>query len=444
MKSESFDGLIKTRRSFLRTTMFGAATSWTVPVFVQSTFSSLHAAAADAATQAVTGKDAPILVLVQLAGGNDGLNTVIPFADDEYHKARRTLAISAKASLKLDDRTGLHPSLPFFEKSFKDGALSILHGVGYPNPNRSHFRSTEIWTRATDANRVGTTGWIGRYFDNACPGEDPTVGVALVDRQPDAFVANKRPGIALKAPDLYRWMQGKGDGEEAEDVFRQMNSPDAEMGSAGGSIDMVAGGNGGPGLASASDALSFLERTGLDAQMSSDKVRELLRKSKVRAGYPGQPLGQSLQLVARMIEGGLPTRVYYVSHGGFDTHAGQENAHAQRLQQLNDSLEAFVKDLEAQGARDRVLIMTFSEFGRRVSENANGGTDHGAAAPLFVLGPKVKGGIIGAQPSLTDLDNGDLKFHTDFRSIYATVLENWLKTPSKPVLGREFAKLGFI
>lgn len=444
MKSESFDGLIKTRRSFLRTTMFGAATSWTVPVFVQNTFSSLHAAAADAATQAVTGKDSPILVLVQLAGGNDGLNTVIPFADDSYHRARRTLAIKEKAALKLDDHTALHPSLPFFEKSFKDGALSILHGVGYPNPNRSHFRSTEIWTRATDANKVGTTGWIGRYFDNACPGEDPTVGVALVDRQPDAFVATKRPGIALKAPDLYRWMQGRADGDEAEDVFRQMNSPDAEMGAAGGSIDMVAGGNGGPALGTASDALSFLERTGLDAQMSSDKVRELLRKSKVRAGYPGQPLGQSLQLVARMIEGGLPTRVYYVSHGGFDTHAGQENAHAQRLQQLNDSLEAFVKDLEAQGARDRVLIMTFSEFGRRVQENANGGTDHGAAAPLFVLGPKVKAGIIGAQPSLTDLDNGDLKFHTDFRSVYATVLENWLKTPSKPVLGREFKKLGFV
>ena len=444
MKSDSFDGLVKTRRSFLRTTMFGAATSWTVPVFVQNTFSTLHAAAADSATQAVTGKDAPILVLVQLGGGNDGLNTVIPYTDDSYHKARRTLAYKAADVLKLNDSTGLHPSLPFFEESFKDGGLSIIQGVGYPNPNRSHFRSTEIWTRATDANKVGTTGWVGRYFDNACAGEDPTVGIALVDRQPDAFVASKRPGIALKAPELYRWMQGRSDADEAGEVFRELNSPDAEMGSAGGSIDMVAGGNGGPTLGSAQDALSFLERTGLDAQLSSDKVRELLRKSKVRAGYPGEALGQSLQLVARMIEGGLPTRVYYVSHGGFDTHTGQANAHAQRLKQLNDALAAFMKDLEAQGARDRVMVMTFSEFGRRVQENANGGTDHGAAAPLFVFGPKVKAGIIGAQPSLTDLDNGDLKFHTDFRSVYATVLENWLKTDSKPVLGREFKNLGFV
>lgn len=444
MNSDSFDGLVKTRRSFLRTTMFGAATSWTVPVFVQNTFTCLNAAAADSATQAVTGKDAPILVLIQLAGGNDGLNTVVPFANDDYHKARRTLGLKAKDVLQLNDHTGLHPSLSFFEKSFKEGGLSIVHGVGYPNPNRSHFRSTEIWTRATDADKVGSTGWVGRYFDNACAGEDPTVGIALVDRQPDAFVAKKRPGIAMKAPDLYRWIQGSGDDGSAEEIFRDLNSPDAEMTSAGGSIDMVAGGNAGPSLATAADTLRFLERTGLDAQVSSDKIRDLLKKSKIRSGYPSQPLGQSLQLVARMIEGGLPTRVFYVSHGGFDTHAGQTGAHANRLQQLDEAVAAFMRDIKAQGAQDRVLVMTFSEFGRRVQENANGGTDHGAAAPLFVFGSKVKGGIIGQQPSLTDLDKGDLKYKTDFRSVYATILEDWLKTPSTPVLGKPFDKVAFL
>ena len=444
MNSDSFDGLVKTRRSFLRTSMLGAATSWTVPVFVQNTFSSLHAAAADSAVQAVTGKDAPILVLIQLAGGNDGLNTVVPISDDNYFKARPALAIKKAEARKIADNAGLHPSLSFLEQSFKDGQLSIVQGVGYPNPNRSHFRSTEIWTRATDADKVGSTGWIGRYFDNACSGADPTVGIALVDRQPDAFVAEKRPGIALKAPELYRWIQGAADDDSAEQMFREMNSPEAEMASSGGSIDMVAGGSSAQKLGTASDTLRFLERTGLDAQLSSDKIRELLRKSKVRAGYPGQPIGQSLQLVARMIEGGLPTRVFYVSHGGFDTHNGQANAHAARLKQLDEALAAFMKDIKAQGAQDRVLVMTFSEFGRRVQQNASGGTDHGTAAPLFVLGSKVKGGILGEQPSLTDLDKGDLKFKTDFRSVYASVLDDWMHTPSKPILGKSFNKVALL
>ena len=444
MNTDSFDGLIKTRRSFLRTTMLGAATSWTVPGFVQSTFLSMNAHAADSAVQATTGKDAPILVLIQLAGGNDGLNTVVPYADDNYYKARKVLGIKDKEVLRLGENAGLHPDLKFLHRAFQDGQLSVVQGVGYPNPNRSHFRSTEIWTRATDANRVGTTGWIGRYFDNACAGEDPTVGVALVDRQPDAFVAKNRPGIALKTPDLYRWMHGSDGAAEEEEMFRGMNAPDDDMSEAGSSISMVAGGNAGIGLGSAADSLKFLERTALDAQVSSDKIRELLAKSKVQVGYPGVPLGRSLQLVARMIEGGLPTRVFYVSHGGFDTHSGQKNAHATRLKQLDESLAAFQKDIAAQNASDRVVVMTFSEFGRRVQENANGGTDHGTAAPLFVLGGKIKGGLVGAQPSLTDLSNGDLKFNTDFRSVYATLLEQWLQTKSAPILGREFPKLAFL
>ena len=424
--------------------MLGAATSWTVPVFVQNTFLSLNARAADAAIQTATGKDSPILVLVQLAGGNDGLNTVVPHADDAYHSARPKLGLKKKDLLALNDHCGLNPNLRFLHKAFNDGGLSVVQGVGYPNPNRSHFRSTEIWTRATDANQVGSTGWLGRYFDNACQGADPTVGIAMVDRQPDAFMAEKRPGITLKAPESYQWLQGSGDDAGANEVFREMNAPDGEMDEAGGSIGMVAGGAGGPVLGSAADALRFLERTALDAQVSSDKIRELLRKSKVRPGYPGNPLAKSLQLVARMIEGGLPTRVFYVSHGGFDTHAGQAYAHGSRLKQLDEALAAFHADLAAQNATDRVLIMTFSEFGRRVKENANGGTDHGAAAPLFVLGPKIKAGLTGAHPSLTDLDHGDLKFHTDFRSVYATILENWLGTPSAPILGRKFDKLDFI
>lgn len=442
MNTPPRDGLVKTRRDFLRTSMLGAATSWTVPGFVQSTFTSMHAHAAQSAVQVADGRDAPILVILQLAGGNDGLNTLVPHADDAYHQARKRLALARKDLLDIDDHFGLHPKLAFMHRSLKEGQLAAVHGVGYPNPNRSHFRSTEIWTRATDADRVGSTGWVGRYFDNACQGMDPTVGVALVDRQPDAFVAEKRPGVALKTPELYSWMQGAKDDASAKSIFREVNAPEE---TAGNSIDMAAGGNsGGPALATAADALRFLERTALDAQVSSDRIREIMTRSKIKTSYPGTPLARSLQVVARMIEGRLPTRVFYVSHGGFDTHANQLGSHAIRLQQLDEALAAFFKDIKAQDESDRVLLMTFSEFGRRVQENANGGTDHGAAAPLFLLGGPVKGGLHGKVPSLTDLNKGDLKFSTDFRSVYATILEKWLQTDHQPILGRKFPVLDFL
>ncbi|MCB1097268.1 MAG: DUF1501 domain-containing protein [Verrucomicrobiae bacterium] len=445
--STGSSNLLSTRRSFLRNGMLGAATAYSVPAFVHNTFLSLNASAEGAAIQTDTGKDSPILVVLQLAGGNDGLNTVVPYADDAYYQARPKLGHKADALLKLNDHLGLSDALPFLHSIYDSGNLAIVQGVGYPNPNRSHFRSTEIWQAATDADEVSKTGWLGRYFDSCCQGAepDPSVGVALSKKQPQSFSAKKNPGISLSSPELYRWIRGGKSDELADSIFEELNSPDSDMqmeaDAGGGSIDENVGKSGGM---VGESTLDFLERTALDARLSSDEIVEISRKHKSKTKYPGSKLATNLSLVSRMIAGGLKTRVYYVSHGGFDTHRNQSQSHSRLIGEMDSALKSFMSDLKEQGNADRVTVMTFSEFGRRVEENASGGTDHGAAAPLFVLGGGVKGGIYGKHPSLTDLNRGDLKFNVDFRSVYATVLEQRLNTPAKAILGREFEKLAFI
>jgi uncharacterized protein (DUF1501 family) len=439
------DPTLHTRRKFLRTSMLGAAASWTLPVFLEKTFFTLDAMAAEAVTQAVTGKDGTILVVLQMAGGNDGLNMVVPFGDDTYYRSRPRLGIPAGQILKIDSYAGLNPKLPGLKSLFDEGHLSVIQGVGYPNPNRSHFRSTEIWQTASDADRNENEGWLGKYFDSCCAGADPTVGVAIGDQMPQAFVARTPTGVTFSKPEQFRWVPSekrKGPMNAEETFFRQLNGVNddaAPSANDGGSIGAI------PGDTKANQsAVDFLQRTALDAQLSSDKILAIARKYKSNMPYPQGQLAASLSLIARMIAGGLPTRVYYASQGGFDTHAGQLNTHDRLMTELNDSLSAFVADLKQQGNFDRVLLMTFSEFGRRVAENANGGTDHGAAAPMFVLGGAVKPGLFGKYPSLSDLDHGDLKFNTDFRSVYGTILDRWLKAPSQLVLGRKFSALPII
>ncbi len=429
--------MLSTRREFLRHTIIGAATAASVPGFISNTFAAEGDAIRDKATQANTGKDGEILVIVQLGGGNDGLNTVIPHNNDEYYKNRPTLARKGAGLNKITEDLSLNSNLKFVSSLYDEGQLGIVQGVGYPNPNRSHFRSTEIWETATDSNGVSDTGWIGRYFDAACAGEDPTVGIALRKNQPQSFGAKKLPGVSLDAPELYRWLHGGGEQAEAERLFAEINSPETPM--SGASITEVDGGMVG-GRAGESN-LEFLERVALDARVSSKEILRVASKYKSSVPYEGFPLARSLSLVSSMIAGGMPTRIYYVSHGGFDTHNNQAPSHDRLMTQLDSALKSFVTDLRKQGNDDRVTVMTFSEFGRRVKENQNKGTDHGAAAPLFVMGKPVTAGIYGEHPSLTDLYRGDLKFTTDFRSVYATVLEDFLKSPSKPVLGRDFDKL---
>jgi uncharacterized protein (DUF1501 family) len=437
---------LQTRRQFLRTSALGAAAAWTLPVFLERTFFALDAMAADALTQTVTGKEGTILVVLQMAGGNDGLNMVVPFADDAYYRARPRLGLPADGILKIDNYAGLNGKLIALKGLFDEGHLAIVQGVGYPNPNRSHFRSTEIWQTASDADRNVSEGWLGRYFDNCCNGAPPTVGVSIGEEMPQAFAAKTPTGVAFSRPEQFRWrssepLQGRMSAEEF--FFRQLNGSGGggeESGANdGASIGQITGQN-----TTDLNTLDFLQRTALDAQLSSDKILAIARKYKSNVPYPAGQLAAGLNIIARMIAGGLPTRVYYASQGGFDTHAGQVNTHERLMGEFNDGLGAFVADLKEQGNFERVLLMTFSEFGRRVAENANGGTDHGAAAPMFVLGGAVKPGLFGKYPSLTDLDHGDLKFSTDFRSVYGTVLDQWLKAPSQVVLGRKFSTLPIV
>ncbi len=438
---------LQTRRQFLRTSMLGAAATWTLPIFLEKTFFALDAMAADALTQTATGKDNTILVVLQMAGGNDGLNMVVPYADDIYYRSRPALGLHADKILKLDSYVGLNGKLTGLKALFDEGHLSVLQGVGYPNPNRSHFRSTEIWQTASDADRNESEGWLGRYFDNCCKGADPTVGVAIGEETPQAFAGKTPAGITFSRPEQFRWRsaeKAEGHMSAEEFFFRQLNgSPESEAApaaaSTGDSIAAISG-------KSKTDlsTIDFLQRTALDAQLSSDKILAIARKYKSTVSYPQGRLAASLSMIARMIAGGLPTRVYYASQGGFDTHAGQINAHERLMGELNDALTPFVTDLKQQGNFDRVLLITFSEFGRRVAENANGGTDHGAAAPMFVIGGAAKPGLFGKHPSLSDLDHGDLKFNTDFRSVYGTVLDNWLHAPSQLVLGKKFPALPIV
>jgi uncharacterized protein (DUF1501 family) len=435
---------LRTRREFLRTSVLGGALSWTVPAFLANTFAAMQAEAADSSTQVATGRDSNILVILQMAGGNDGLNTVVPYSNDHYHRARPKIGLSEKRILKLSDDIGLHESLAGFKDLYDAGQLSVIQGVGYPNPNRSHFRSTEIWQTAADSEKIEASGWLGRYFDNTCSGCEPTVAVNIGRQMPQAFQAKHPVGVSLESPQNYRFIsreKGKG-GEMTEESYRKLNEPDTEMTeNTGGTISAIHG-----PIQSGGSALDFLERTALDAQVSSDKIRLIASRVENQAAYPASQLANSLKLVAKLIGGGLATRVFYVSQGGYDTHTNQTGTHERLLKELGDSVKAFVADLKAQGNLSRTLVMTFSEFGRRVAENASSGTDHGAAAPMFVIGNKVKAGLLGKYPGLaaTDLFQGDLKYNLDFRSVYAAVLENWLKTKSAPILGRQFAPLQIV
>ena len=431
---------LKTRREFLRTGLLGGSLCWTLPTFLSRTMQSLHAQADGALLQGVTGKDGNILVVLQLAGGNDGLNTVIPLGNDEYIKARPKIAIRDKNALLLNATTGLHPALAGLSAAYQDGHLAVVQAVGYPNPNRSHFRSTEIWATATDENQSSTTGWIGRYFDNACPGCDASVGIALAGQTPQAFAAAVPKGVLFQGTGGGGKKKVREAGLSLEADGSMMTEDEEGDGPAGGSIGDI----GGPSNKGKMSSLDFLERTEMDAKVSQQEIAKASARAKNAVPYPGSRLGQNFAAVARLIAGGMPTRIYYVSQGGYDTHVDQSGAHERLLREMGDAVAAFLADLKAQGNLGRVSLMTFSEFGRRLKENASGGTDHGAAAPLFLAGGAVQAGLHGKMPSLAkkDLNDGDVQFNVDFRSVYATVLEKHLGVKSGPILGRNFPLLG--
>lgn len=407
-----------TRREFLRLSAKGVgllAFSRFAPQFlVQSTLAQTPAPE----------KDRSILVLVQLAGGNDGLNTLIPFEDSDYYRLRPTLAIGKEKVLRVSETHGFHPSMTALHRLLQDGKVSVVQNVGYPNPNRSHFRSTEIWETASDSDRVVATGWIGRYLDNACSGtpsdsHDP-VAVHITNGVPQSFASeHDHPTFGLLPG--YNNLR---DNEQTRKLLEKMSdTPDAAT--AGGST-------------------SFLQHTYMDTLVTETKVQRVLGGYRPGVTYPTNPFAASLRNVAALIASGMPTRVYFVSLSGFDTHTNQIIQQANLLTQLSDGLAAFQKDLESHQLDGQVVTMTFSEFGRRPSENDSHGTDHGTAAPLFVMGSRVKAGLHGTAPSLKLKHNEDLTFSTDFRQVYGTVLDRWLGCPAKAVLGEELAAIDFV
>jgi uncharacterized protein (DUF1501 family) len=423
---------LHTRRQFLRSSILGGALGWTIPAFLESTFFALQAAGGESGF-AATGRDHPILVVVQLAGGNDGLNTLVPYAMDEYYRARPRLAIPADKTLKVNDEFGLHPSLEGLRQLYDGGHLGLIQGVGYPNPNRSHFRSTDIWQTASDASTISQRGWLGKYFDACCAGEDfaggSAAGIAIGNQSPLAFVGDT-PKSHTVAPTN---QQGRGEAGSA-----MMENLPMDEAVEGASVDSLGGGQ------ILNDPMAFLHRTALDARVNTEQVRSVTGRFSPSVGFPSTRLGRELEFVSQMIAGSLPARVFYVSQGGYDTHQNQNGAHDNLLGELDAALSAFMKEMAAQKNLDRVMVMTFSEFGRRVAENGSAGTDHGAAAPCLVLGGKVRPGLHGTFPGFSNLDRGDLVHTADFRSVYATILKDWLDAPPEKILGRPFPTLKFL
>ena len=406
---------VTTRRDFLQTGLTMLAAGASVPAFLSQTAYAVGRPAG-ALVQGPTGADGKVLVVIQLAGGNDGLSTVVPYADDAYHAARPGVGHRGDGVIRVTDYLGLHPNLAPLADLLQAGRMSVVQGVGYPNPNRSHFSSMDIWHTAT-ADKGVKSGWLGRYFDAQCSGtdpKDPHVGVSLGETNRLAMQGEEVMPLSFERPQDYRY---KG---QDKDAFGKVNTPTGD----GGHLD-------------------FLTRTAMDAQVSRGRVLDAIAKHNPSADYPRNGFGSDLKTVAAMIRGQLPTRVYYVSLGGFDTHANQRGAHDRLMDNLAKGVGAFLADLAEQGNDERVCVMTFSEFGRRVAENASGGTDHGAAAPMLFFGHEkhLNGGIHGRHPSLTDLDSGDLKYNLDFRTCYAGVLGGWLDTDPRTtadILGGRF------
>ncbi len=416
-----------TRRIFLQRGLALVSAGITVPTFIDSTVWAMADPLDVKRTQQDSGTDGKILVVAQLSGGNDGLNTVVPYADDAYQRARPALAKKGNEVLKLNNYVGLNPNLAPMKELYDSGMLSIIQGIGYPNPNRSHFRSMDIWHSAIPEKDTTTSGWLGRYFDNTCTGEDPHTGISIGDASPLAMKGERITPLSFERPENYRYRGS--DEERYEKLNGGMSAP---LASEGKSKTVTPG-----------SQLEFLTRTAMDAQVSSDRITEIVNNYNTRSEYPRGGYGDGLRTIAAMIRGGLPTRVYYVSLGGFDTHANQAGRHDNLMTQFAQGVSAFWKDMKEQKNEQRVTMMCFSEFGRRVQQNASQGTDHGAAAPMFLVGPSIekKAGLVGQHPSLTKLDQGDLIYNIDFRNVYATVLQDWLGTPSKPILGQQFKTL---
>ncbi len=394
---------MSTRRDFL-----GAALSSSSLIALAPTIPGFLARTARAAAPV---RDGRVLVVVELNGGNDGINTVVPFADEGYTKNRRTLRLAKGSLIRVNDQVGLHPSLQAFGKLLEAGQLVVAQGVSYPNPNRSHFQSMATWhTARLDPEEHKGPGWLGRALDEAGGpasslqvGSDPP-SVAIRGRRTIATTIGRIDDLILTA------------GADPRKALARIRPGD--------------------------DTAAFVQRSMLDAYSKADRTQHWA-PHRHDASYPQSGLASRLRLIAQLLKGGLDTRVFYTLQSGYDTHISQLFAHGNLLLELSGAVKAFLDDLAAAKLADRVVVLLFSEFGRTVSENGSAGTDHGTSGPVFLAGPNVKGGLVGATPSLLDLDpkHGDLKTVIDFRRIYASVLQNWLGLASKEALAGVFEPL---
>jgi uncharacterized protein (DUF1501 family) len=408
-----------TRRQFVIRTAKVVGVGATLPTFVLRS--------ALAAPQ--ESSDERIVVGLLLTGGPDGLSLVPPYADDAYYQHRKTLGLSPEVVLKLNDHVGLHPSLKPVRQMYDEGKAAVILGTGYPNFNLSHFVGRDIWESATTrdvSGKPGATGWLGRYVDVACRGvNDPTLNVAVgPGRMPLLVTGRDHPGVGFASPESFRFSGVKSPGGHS--VYGKLHELT---------------------MAKPEDDLQYITQTAINANSASAKLCELAERYHTTVEYPDTLFGNSVRTIAGFINGGLNARAYYAAQGiavfgGYDTHADQIRRLGVLLDELSQTVSAFYQDLARCGNDRRVLTFTFSEFGRRVQENFSGGTDHGLAQPMFLFGSGVKPGVHGRQPSLTDLDDrGNLKMQSDFREVYAAILEKWLDTDSEPILGQRYTPL---
>jgi len=359
------------------------------------------------------------LVIIQLSGGNDGLNTVIPFRNDDYYSLRPSIAVPKTDVLSLSDELGLNPSLKSLKDLYGQGYLSIINKVGYPNPDRSHFRSMDIWHSASGSDNYISTGWIGRYLDAQCPDCKSYNAIEVDDTLSLALKGEFQKGLAVANPNL---LHADAQKKLLRDLSANYTAPQ--------SFD---------------NPLDYLYKTQAETISSADYIYDKFKIYKSSTDYPKGEFGKNLKTIAELIISGMDTKVYYVSLGSFDTHVGQKGRQEKLFDQLSDGLASFVKDLQQNNCFKDTLIMTFSEFGRRVKENASKGTDHGTANNMFLIsGALAKPGFYNDPVNLVDLDEGDLKYQIDFRSVYATILNRWLKADDNKILGAKYNYLELI
>ncbi|MBS4043533.1 MAG: DUF1501 domain-containing protein [Chitinophagaceae bacterium] len=397
------------RKKFIQTTGLATA-SFMVPKFLKAFEEKNHA---------LVPQGNKVLVVLQLSGGNDGLNTIIPVRNDIYYRERPRIKIEKNQDISLTDEASIHPALKGLADIYHDGGMAILNNVGYPNPDRSHFRSMDIWQSASNSNEYVNSGWVGRFLDAQCKGCDkPTYALEFDDVLSLALKGEQEKGLAFKDP---RRLFNSSQSNFFKAMAQQHHNHHEES------------------------PVDYLYKTMTNTISSAEYIFSQSQSRLSKAEYPNTELGKNFKTIASLIFSEINTKVYYVSLGSFDTHVNQQAQQQRLFTDLNNAITSFVKDLKTNNRFDDVLLMSFSEFGRRVSQNASGGTDHGTANNMFLIGGGLKQkGLLNEMPNLNNLQNGDLTYTEDFKNVYATILNKWLNAKDEDILKDKYNIMNFI